>query len=150
MLQILTVVAAGLVLLLTVGLGVVAHELSHAAVLYLFHVQCDITIGLGRVGTGQFDANVPGTLAAVTPREIAPDTSAWAIRLSSVAPLVLAVPFVTVGAGVVPDPLQANSPVLSAVTIGWLACALPSPQDFSLFWHAERVLADHSTESSEG
>jgi hypothetical protein len=32
--------------------------------------------------------------------------------------------------------------VLASVTVGWLACALPSPQDFSVFWHAERIVSE--------
>jgi len=148
--QTMALAGAGIVLLLTVGVGIVAHELSHATVLYLLGIQCDIDIGPERVGTGRLGANVPGNWAAVTPREISPGTSAWALRLSSVAPLVLAVPFVAVVTGIVPDPLQADSPLLSAWAVGWLACAIPSPQDFSVFWHAERAVTEHTAESPEG
>lgn len=148
--QITALAGAGIVLLLTVGVGIVVHELSHVAVLSLFGIQCDIAIGPDRAGTSQFGANIPGTWASVTPREISPGTSAWALRLSSVAPLVLAVPLVAVATGLVSDPLQAGDPLLSAVTVGWLACAIPSPQDFSVFWHAEQAVADHTADSSGG
>lgn len=148
--QTIALAGAGMVLLLTVGVGIVAHELSHAAVLYLLGIQCDIDIEPERCGPGQFDAWIFGTGAAVTPREISPGTSAWAMRLSSVAPLILAVPFVTVVTGTVPDPLQADSLLLTAWTVGWLACAIPSPQDFSVFWYAERAVAEHTAGSSEG
>jgi len=147
--QIVVLAGAGMVLLLTIGVGIVAHELSHAAVLSLLGIQCDIAIGPDRASVSQFGANIPGTWASVTPREIPPGTSAWALRLSSVAPLVLVVPFVTVVLGIVPDPLQASDPLLSAWTIGWLACAIPSPQDFSVFWYAEQAVAEHTAESSE-
>lgn len=146
---IVALAGAGVVLVLTVGVGIVAHELSHAAVLSLLGVQYDIQFGPERAGTGQF-AGIFGTRAAVTPREVSPDGSAWAMRLSSVAPLVLAVPFVAVATGTAPDPLQADSLLLSAWTVGWLACAIPSPQDFSVFWHAERAVAEHTGGSSEG
>jgi hypothetical protein len=148
--QTVALAGAGVVLFLTVGVGIVAHELSHAAVLYFLGIQCDIDIGLAWVGTSQVNASIYGTLAAVTPREITPETSAWAMRLSSVAPLILAVPFVTVVTGVVPDPLQADSLLLTAWTVGWLACAIPSPQDFSVFWHAERAVAEHTAGSADG
>lgn len=148
--KIIALAGAGVVLFLSVGVGIVAHELSHAAVLYLLGIKCDIDIRSERVGTRQLRANTPGTWAAVTPRDISPGTSAWALRLSSVAPLVLLVPFVTVVAGIVSDPLQADSPLLSAWTVGWLACAIPSPQDFSVFWYAERAVAEHTAESHEG
>ena len=147
--QAMALAEAGIVLLLTVGVGIVAHELSHAAVLYLLGIPCDVELGPERGRTGHLGANVPGSWATVTPREISPGTSAWALRLSSVAPLVLAVPFVTVLAGIVPDPLQADSPLLSAWTVGWLACAIPSPRDFSVFWHAERAVAEHTADSPD-
>jgi hypothetical protein len=137
-------------LLLTVGVGVVAHELTHAPALSLLGIQCDIDIGPERVGTSQFDAAISGTWAAVTPREIPPETPAWAMRLASVAPLVLAVPFVTVVTGVVPDPVQADSLLLGAWTVGWLACAIPSPRDFSMFWHPERAVARQKAGSTDG
>lgn len=148
--QTLSLAGAGLVLLLSVGVGIVAHELSHAAVLYFVGIQCDIDIGPEWVGLGQFDTNTYGAWAAVTPRDISPETSAWALRLSSVAPLILAVPFVTVATGLLPDPLQADSLFLTAWTVGWLACAIPSPQDFSVFWYAERAVAEYATGSVEG
>lgn len=148
--QTVALAGAGMVLLLTVSVGIVAHELSHAAVLYLLGIQCDINIGPDGVGASQFDAGIFGTWAAVTPREISPETSAWAMRLSSVAPLILAVPFVAVVTGMVPDPLQADSLLLTAWTVGWLACAIPSPQDFSVFWHAERAVAEQTAGSPEG
>ncbi|MFB6299064.1 MAG: hypothetical protein ABEH65_02260 [Halobacteriales archaeon] len=145
----MALIGAAIVLLLTVGVGIVAHELSHATVLSLFGIQWDINIDPERIGTGQFDTSIFGAWATVTPREISPETSVLAMRLSSVAPLVLAVPFVTVGTGILPDPLHADSLLLTAWTVGWLACAIPSPQDFSVFWHAERAVAEHTVGSSE-
>lgn len=132
---------AGTGLLLTVGVGIVAHGLSHAAVLHLLWIQCDIALGPDGAGTSRFGATVPRAWATVTLREASSDTPAYVMRLSAIAPLVLGVSFVTVPVGTVPDPLQADGPLLGAVTIGWLACALPSPQDFSVFWHADRSLS---------
>jgi hypothetical protein len=148
--QTLAIAGAGVVLLLTVGVGIVAHELSHAAVLFLFGIRCDVAIGPARDGVRQLGATIPGGWATVTPREISPGTSAWALRVSSVAPLVLAVPFVTVLTGVVPDPVQSGNPLLVGSTVGWLACAIPSPQDFSVFWHAEQALAQHGAGPLDG
>jgi hypothetical protein len=149
----MAVAAAGVVLLLTIGVGIVAHELSHAAVLALFGVRCDIDIDIdvrpARGGTGQLDAGVPGTWAAVTPRGVSSGTSAWAMRLSSVAPLLLALPVVSVVLGGVPDPVGGDSPLLSAWAVGWLACAIPSPQDFSVFWYAERAIAERAADPPE-
>lgn len=50
--QTLTLAGSGIVLLLTVGVGIVAHELSHAAVPYLLEIQRDITIGSEETGSG--------------------------------------------------------------------------------------------------
>jgi hypothetical protein len=52
----------------------------------------------------------------------------------------MATPLVLVLSGVLPDPARAGNQYLTAAMIGWLACAVPSPQDFSLFWYAERAL----------
>jgi hypothetical protein len=69
--------------------------------------------------------------------------------LSSVAPLLLVAPFVALVTGIVPDPLQADSLLLTAWTVGWLACAIPSPQDRSVFWHTEQAVAEHTDGSAE-
>jgi hypothetical protein len=50
-------------------------------------------------------------------------------------------PLVLVPLGVVPDPFETQNPYLLAATLGWTACAIPSPQDFSLVWYAERAVA---------
>lgn len=147
--QSLSLAGAGLVLLLSVSVGIVAHELSHAAVLYVVGIQCDIDIGLSWIGLGQSNIRTDGTWAAVTPREISSETSAWALRLSSVAPLVLAVPFLTVATGTLPDPVQADSLLFTAWAVGWLACAIPSPQDFSVFWYAEQAVTEYTVGSVE-
>jgi len=36
--------------------------------------------------------------------------------------------------------VTAETPVVAAAAIGWLACALPSPQDFSVAFYADRFL----------
>jgi hypothetical protein len=140
----LALAAAGVVLLVTVGVGIVAHELSHAAVLYLFGVQCDIAIGPGGECHGRSDS-----WAVVTPRGLSRETSAWAMRLSSVAPLGLAAPVVLVATGVAGHPGQTDSLLLTAWSIGWLACAIPSPRDFSVFWYADRAVAKRIDRSGE-
>lgn len=83
--QILSFAGAGIALALSVGVGIVAHELSHAAVLSVFGIQCNLDIGPEE--SGRFGTAILGTWAVVRPREIPPETSVWAVRLSSVAPL---------------------------------------------------------------
>jgi hypothetical protein len=90
--------------------GVVAHELLHAAVLHLpgirydlTGIRYDLTVGVGWVGIGNADADTPGALGRVVPLETAPDGAAWKMRLSAIAPLVLAVPVLAVGVVRAPD-----------------------------------------------
>ncbi len=131
---------AACVLVVTVAVGIVAHELTHAVVLHLFGVPYEVSWFPESNTASHFGAGVFTAWAAVTPQRIPPETPAWALRLSAIAPLALALPFAPVIWGVVPDPLESTSVILSAVTVAWLACALPSPQDFSVFWYADRAL----------
>ena len=131
--------AAG-VLLATLLLGLVAHELAHAAVLRALGVPFDVEIfpeGEDEVATG---LGVHRAWATVTPRSIPRNVSPGGLRLAALAPFVLATPLVLVLAGVLPDPLAAENVFLSAATVAWFGCALPSPRDFSLFWHAEETI----------
>ena len=137
----IALVGAGLALLTTLGIGLVAHELTHAAVLHAFGVPYDIRWFPGQAADDSLNAGVSSAWATVTPRRIPPGMSAWTLRLSAVAPLALAAPFLLVPAGVLPDPLAGPAPVVAA-TVAWLGCALPSPRDFSLFWGADQVVAN--------
>lgn len=111
-------VVAGGVLLLTVGVGILVHELSHAAVLSLFGIGCEVRIG--PFGTEPTPANrtSTGAWATVTPREMPADTSPWVVRGSSMAPLVLTVPLVAIALGATRDPVGVDSPLLTAVIVG--------------------------------
>lgn len=137
-------IGAGLVLVASVGAGTVAHELSHAFALRVFGIPYEIEWFPTGEATGLLGADISGRLATVTPRADAPGLSPWCLRIAAMMPLVLAVPLALALVGVVPDPLPSGNAYLTAATIGWLACALPSPQDFSLFWYAERAVAEHA------
>jgi hypothetical protein len=56
-------------------------------------------------------------------------------------PLTLALAFVLVPFGVVPDPFATGGLAAQLAVVGWLACAIPSPQDFSVVWYAHRAPA---------
>lgn len=140
----LDVAAAAGVLLATVGVGTVAHELCHAAVLRAFGVPYDVAWGVRGDGAGRFGGGLAGTWATVTPRDLPRGLSPWVLRLAALAPFALAAPAVLVPLGVLPDPLAAADPALAAATVAWLGCALPSPRDFSLFWHAADAIADRT------
>lgn len=137
-------VGAFAVLVGTVVAGMVAHELSHALALRAFGVPYDLEFLPERDDAGLLRTGVRGTWATVTPTAVPAELSAWRLRTAAVMPLCLAVPFAPVAVGTVPDPIAAGDPYLAAATIGWFACALPSPQDFSLLWHPKRAIAEYA------
>lgn len=123
-----TVLGAGGVLFATLLAGMVAHESSHALVLRLFGIGYDFDWLPSHDGP-----TLSSPLATVTPRT-RPHAGSFGVRLAAVAPLALATPILLVLTGLVPDPLASGDPFLAASTVGWTACALPSPQDFAVFW----------------
>ncbi len=128
---------AGLLALL-VGLiaGVIAHELAHAAALRAFAVPYTLEWLPGRE-----EGRLLGLdgWAAVTPHANA-NTAPWQLRIAAVTPLGLALPGLPIVLGVVPDPLAAGSLPLALGVVGYLACAIPSPADFSVFWHPRQSI----------
>jgi len=138
-------VVAGLTLAGSVAAGTVAHELSHALSLGLFGHGYEVRFHPARTGA---DGRLSGALATVVPDQ--PDTAdgTAALRLSALMPLTLAAPLTLVPLGVVPDPFATGNLAAQLALVGWLACALPSPQDFSVAWYAERLL-DESGDPSE-
>ena len=133
---VLAVIALGC----TVAFGTVVHELTHATVLRAYGIEYELELFPTATGGTQFYGGICGAFATVTPQSIPETTPVWGLRFAALAPLILTTPLLLVGAGVLPDPLSGTNGVLIAVTIGWFGCALPSPQDFSLFWHAETVI----------
>lgn len=135
-----TVVVAGLGLAIAVVLGLVAHELAHALVLRLARVEHTVAVLPGR-GDGAMWGLASGPIAVVEPRPTGRE-SALALRTAALAPLLLAVPVFALG---VSGALPPDHPIATAVAIGWLACAIPSPQDFSVAVHADRALETEPT-----
>lgn len=125
-------------LVLALAVGLLAHELAHAAALRAFGVPCDIEWFPG--GDGLLGGGLAGRWAAVTPRRVPEGLAPWRLRVAAMTPLVLALPFSAVAAGIVPDPLASGRLHLQLAVVGWLACALPSPQDFSVLFYAGRAL----------
>jgi hypothetical protein len=136
-----TIILAAVVGLATVGIGTVVHELLHAALLCASGVDYELRWLHGR-GAGRLGAGVFGTWASVELRAVPADLPPWRLRAASLAPLLLATPLAVVAVGAVPDPFAGGPVVLQLAVVGWLACSLPSPQDFSMVWHAERVLEE--------
>ncbi|WP_254765123.1 hypothetical protein [Natrinema marinum] len=129
------VAVAGCALALAVAVGLVAHEWAHATVLRLARVEYSVSYFPGRPD-GIVSLLTTRPWAAVHPRPTGREP-AWALRLAALAPALLALPvFGLAAAGYV----TTETPVVAAAAIGWLACALPSPQDFSVAFHAHRLL----------
>lgn len=142
-------VGAGIIVLVTVAVGMIVHELTHAAVLHSLGVPYDLDWFPESDASGGLGAGLLTAWATVTPRRVPGDVPPWGLQLSAIAPLALALPFALVFAGVLPDPVS-NNVFVTAATVAWLGCALPSPQDFSLFWHATAVVNEYAELSPEG
>ncbi|EMA41137.1 hypothetical protein [Halobiforma nitratireducens] len=130
-------VVAGFALLGTVALGLVVHEWTHAVVLRLGGIDYAIAYAPNR-GPGVLGVLASCPWAVVRPRPTGREP-AWVLRCAALAPLVLAVPVFLVG---VAGDGRLASPMATAIAIGWLACSLPSPQDFSVAFYAHRALED--------
>lgn len=130
--------AAGLVLVSVVSVGIVLHELLHGIVLRAAGVPFEIRWFHGDA-SGRLRSLFFGTWASVRLRSVPDELPPWKLRAASLAPLLLTVPLVGVAVGAVPDPFAGDNHPLQLAVIGWLACAIPSPADFSLFWHAGSV-----------
>jgi hypothetical protein len=128
---------AGGILLLTVVVGTVFHELTHVLSLRAIGVPYRVEWFTRRRNTDGLDVTVP--LATVTPVQVPGDRNVG-LRISAMAPLLLVSPLVAVVLGYLPDPFASGNVYLLSMTIGWVACALPSPQDFAVFWYPDRVL----------
>lgn len=130
---------AALALLAALAVGTVVHELLHATVLRA----AGVDFGLYLLPQGEerrHGAGLSGGLAAVRLEGVPEGTSPWTIRTASLSPLLLAVPLALVPLGVLPDPFASGHVVGQAIALGTLACALPSPADFSLVWDADAVV----------
>jgi hypothetical protein len=125
-------------LLALVAAGTVVHEYLHALTLRTFGIPYTIEWVSGRDGGLRSWLSV--RWASVTPDSVPPDAAAWQLRLAAIAPLSLAVPFVLVGTGIIPAPFARGPGALELAAVALLATAIPSPDDFSLFWYADRIL----------
>lgn len=133
---------AGFVLVAAVTAGTIAHELSHLVALRTWGVSCTLEWFPHSDGAGLFRASISGGWATVRLHGVPRRFSPWRLRAAALTPLLLATPLALVLLGVISDPIHAGNTYLTAALIGWIACALPSPQDFSLCWYAERVIAE--------
>jgi hypothetical protein len=130
----------GGVLTTTIGIGMIAHEFTHALALHILGIPYEIEWFPGGARSGLLGLGIYGSWATVSPRRIPNGVSMWGFRCASIAPFLLATPFLLVLIGYLPDPVGSGDPYLITATIAWFGCALPSPQDFSVFWYADHLL----------
>lgn len=136
----MTLVGAGIVLIGTAVVGLIAHELAHALALYSLGVPFEIQWFPCEGHSTHSAGRLSGTWASVTPSQIPATVPTWGLQIAALAPLALTLPLLLVAAGS-PLPFSTDNPYIAAITVAWLACSLPSPQDFSVFWHADGALA---------
>lgn len=131
-------------LALGVSSGLLAHEWAHAAVLHLCGIGYAVTIFPDRRGHPlRWLARQPWAVVHPQPST---DADGRALKGASLAPFALAVPPFALGLlGHGPTTAQ---PVLTAFAIGWLACAIPSPQDFAVAFHADSALSSSERSTS--
>lgn len=140
---------AGLVLLVTVGIGTVVHELLHATCLRAAGVPFEIEwLHGGR--SGPLGGWLGGTWASVRMTAIPETLRPWQLRVAALSPLLLAASVTPIAVGLVPDPFVGDDYVPQALVLGWLACALPSPADFSLVWYASTVIDEGDPRPGSG
>lgn len=130
-------IVAALALSGSVAVGTAAHELSHSIALWAGGYRCEIRWWPNR-GRGWLRPR--SAFASVTP-QVDGTASPMALRCAALAPLTLATPLALALAGLLPDPYESGPLAVQAALIGWLGCALPSPQDFAVVWYADRALA---------
>lgn len=125
------------VLLPSVAVGLVLHEWLHALVLRLAGIEYDIVFA-GEQTTGVLSGMLSHPWAVVHPQPTG-EEPAWHLRLAAMSPVLLALPTLGVATGLVDVPAQ---PAVTAILLASLACAIPSPQDFSVAFYAHSVLED--------
>ena len=135
--MIATVALGGLGLLLSVTVGVLVHELLHVVVLRTAGVRCSVAVRPAGDGSG-FQTLVSGSWASVEMESVPTNCSLWRLRAAAMAPLSMLLP-VGVYAWFVTTGVVTSSLLGSMVVIGWMACALPSPADFSIVWHTDEA-----------
>lgn len=136
--SLLELLSVGFVLLATVAVGTVIHELSHAAALRAFAIPFEVTGGSSGDGGTRHGF---GTLASVRPLGTSQRLSPVGLRVAAGMPLLMLAPLGLILGGLVPDPVASGDTLGTAVVVGWLATALPSPQDWSVLFHADRAIA---------
>lgn len=122
----------------TLAVGVVAHELSHVLALWAAGVSWTVEILPDRGDDAEFHG-LSNPLARVRPTRLPADLSPSTIRAAALMPLWLSAPLALALVGIVPDPFGADLATQLAFLV-WIGCSIPSPQDFSVAWSPRRAI----------
>lgn len=127
------------VLLCCLIVGVVVHECAHALALRAFGIPHTMQFLPDRGPGGRLAVGLRGRWAMVTVDALPPTIAPWHLRVAALMPLALALPTVPILVGWVAMPIP--SAYANLVLLAWLACAIPSPADFSMVWYPEETIA---------
>src|SRR6056297_3761598 len=126
----LHLLAAGVVGVVVLALGVCVHELLHAVPLALADVEYTVTVLPDDDPAGSSPDTVPtavrnavtGSLVRVEVTHLPTSTPEWVVRGAALLPVALALPLALVAAGALPDPLAAGDAVGTAALVAVTAC----------------------------
>lgn len=121
-------------LLVGVTIGIAAHEFLHAIVLRAFGIPFSLEL-FPREATRVAGLPIGGAITTVTIESLPSNISPWQLRLAAMMPLALSIPFFVAASISAPIPARP----LDVVTIGLLACAIPSPADFAIAWRPDKL-----------
>ena len=133
-------ITALLVIVASVTIGTLAHELSHAVALRTFSIPHSLAVFPDRGASGSLRMGLRGRWAMVTYHDVPADLAPWKLRLASLMPLSLAVPPIILVLTVPGMTAIDGNLYLTLAALGWLACAIPSPADFAIFWHPREAM----------
>ncbi|USZ67445.1 hypothetical protein NGM10_11985 [Halorussus salilacus] len=143
MLDPLHLLVLGVVLLVTLAVGVFVHELLHVVPLSLVDATYTVTVlpsdDAGPTASGTLGHAVTGGLVSVEVERVPSSAPVWVVRGAALAPLALALPLALVLAGVLPDPLATGDRAGTVALVALTACALPSPGDWAVACRAREL-----------
>ncbi|MFC7080355.1 hypothetical protein [Halorussus caseinilyticus] len=132
--------ALGVVLLVTLVVGVCVHELLHVVPLRLADAEYTVTVlpsedFASRTARATLQHAFSGGLVRVEVTRAPPSTPDWVLRVAALLPLALALPLALVAIGVLPNPVAANDDVATVALVALTGCGLPSPADWAVVWY---------------
>ena len=143
----LDLLTLGVVLFVTLVVGVCAHELLHVVPLRLADAEYTVTVlpsedSGPRTAWATLQHAFSGGLVRVEVTRVPPSAPELVVRVAALLPLALAIPLALVAAGVLPDPVAADHDVATVALVALTGCGLPSPADWAVVWHGSYLSGD--------